>query len=225
MKNIALFGKTTCYLSIAIVILLLFGIRLQGQTKWELKADKNGIKVFTRDQAETSLKAVRATFEVDATLSQYASIILNVEAYKEWNYAATNPYLVKRINESELMYYTEAKAPWPVTDRYVVLHLKIKQDPESKILQITLQDVPDQIPAKSGLVRIPEFYSKITVTPITAERVKVEYFLSVDPGGSIPAWVANLVSTKMPITTFTNLINRIKAQGGQRSSVAFVNDK
>lgn len=196
-----------------------------AQGEWKFQIEKNGIKVYLRQQEESDFDALRATFEAEATLSQYAATVLNVEDYKYWNYAATNPYVVRRINESELIYYTEAKAPWPVVDRYVVVRLKVTQDPQSKVMKITINNVPDQMPQKDGFVRIKAYNAVIQVVPITATKVQVEYTLHVDPGGSIPAWVINLVSKKMPITTFTNLKNRLKSQVEHKAMVSFISDK
>ena len=221
MKNLV---SIRC-LFLAAFLLLASSIRCLAQEDWKLQAEQNGIKVYLRQQEESAFNALRASFEAESTLSQYAALVLNVDEYKFWNYAATNPYIVKKINESELIYYTEAKAPWPVTDRYVVVHLKVTQDPKSKIMKITINNVPDQIPEQAGFVRIKKYNAVIQVAPITESRVKVEYTLHVDPGGSIPAWVVNLLSKKMPVTTFTNLKNRLKAQGEHRAGVSFISDK
>lgn len=197
----------------------------QAQSDWTFQTEKNGIKVYTAGHDSSDFKSVRAIFEVEATLSQYAAIVWNVAEYKYWNFAATNPRVLKKISESELIYYTEAKAPWPITDRFVVLHLKIVQDPASKIMRILLNNAPDQIPEQEGFVRIPAYQSVARVVPVSDTRVRVEYTIHVDPGGSIPAWAVNMVSAKMPITSFTNLKERVKQQGDERPSVPFVSDK
>lgn len=225
MKNIVSIRTCTKSLLLAAFFVLALTTQCGAQEDWKLQTEQNGIKVYLRQQEESAFNALRATFEAEATLSQYAALVLNVEEYKYWNYAATNPYVVKKINESELIYYTEAKAPWPVVDRYVVVHLKVMQDPMSKIMKITINNVPDQIPEQAGFVRIKKYNAVIQVAPITETRVRVDYRLSVDPGGSIPAWVINMVSKKMPVNTFTNLKNRLKAQGEHRAGVSFISDK
>ena len=217
--------KRIIQLFICVFLFLIPLNQIKSQSNWKLKGTKNGITVYTMGDENTRLNIIRATFEVEATLSQYASIVLNVEDYKSWNYAAKNPYIIKKISETELIYYAEAEAPWPVTDRYVVLHLKVEQDSQSKILEITLNNVPDQIPKKEGFVRIPVYSSVLKVIPVSKNKVKVELILKVDPGGSIPVWLTNLVSTKIPITTFSNFKKRVKSQGEHRTSVSEISNK
>lgn len=181
-----------------------------AQPDCELQTVRDGIKVYSCKRDNSDFHAVKASFEVETTLAQYASIVLNVAEYQHWNYAASNPYVIRKINEEELIYYTEAKAPWPIVDRFVVLHLSVKKDPKTGHLIVKLENVPDEMPEKNGFVRIKEYYSTLEVIPIGPGKVKVKYFLEVNPGGAVPAWVTNLVSSNFPIKTFSNLRERIK---------------
>lgn len=191
--------------------LVLFSLcfHLVAQKDCEFQMQKDGIKVYTCKRPNSNLNAVQAYFEVEATLEQYASLVLNVEDYKYWNFATTNPKVLEKINEEELIYYTEVSAPWPVTDRFVVLHLTVREDPESNHLFVLLRNVPEKLPSKEGFVRVQEYNSILEITPLSAGKLKVDFYLEVDPGGAIPAWAINLISTKFPITTFSNLKKRL----------------
>ncbi len=193
-----------------LILLSLLIYQAHAQQDCEFQMIRDGIKVYTCKRDDSNFKAVRASFEVKATLDLYASIVLNVEDYKYWNFATTNPSIVERISDQELVYYTEVTAPWPVTDRFVVLHLSVKEDPETNHLWVILENVPDKLPQKDGLVRVKEYYSTLEVIPQDNGNLKIDYFLEVDPGGAIPAWAINLVSTKFPINTFSNLKKRIQ---------------
>ena len=212
MKKTIQFRTPANLLPTALFLLLGLVQNLEAQHNWKLHAENDGIKVYTSKQDSSAYNAIRVTFEVEATLAQYAALVLNVPDYKNWNSASNNSTLIKRINDSELIYYTEAKAPWPVTDRYVVLHLKLILDPASKFLKIIIKDLPDQIPEKKGLVRINEYSSYLKAVPVSSGRLKVDYVLTLDPGGSVPAWAVNLVSASAPIKTFSNLRNKLKSQ-------------
>ena len=221
MKNIIAFHHYVLYLPLntykflppGILALLLFVNTLQGQRNCKLQMEKDGIQVYTCQRDDSGFNAIRASFEVNTTPAQYASIVLNVDDYQYWNYAATNPYVIARISDTELIYYTEAKAPWPVTDRYVVLHLKVTQDLDSKVMKVTLKNVPGKIPQQNGFIRMSEYYSTLEIIPIARNKVKISYFLKIDPGGKIPSWVVNLVSTKFPINTFSNFKKRVESIG------------
>lgn len=196
-----------------ILCLVLIGLcaHLIAQKDCEFQMKKDGIKVYTCKRPNSNLNAIRAYFEVEATMEEYASIVLNVEDYKHWNYATTNPEVLEIINEEELIYYTEISAPWPVTDRFAVLHLSVKEDPVSNHLFVLLRNVPETLPSKKGFVRVKEYNSILEITPLASGKLKVDFYLEVDPGGAIPAWAINLISTKFPITTFSNLKKRLDA--------------
>jgi len=44
-----------------------------------------------------------------------------------------------------------------------------------------------------------------------ANKIQVRYFLNIDPGGAIPAWITNLFITKGPYETFVNLAKQLKS--------------
>jgi hypothetical protein len=133
--------------------------------------------------------------------------------------------VIRRINEAELIYYTEVEAPWPISDRFMVLRLQVKQDPVTKMVTIDLTNIPDMMPEKKGFVRMKDYSSHLTVTPLSSTRAKIECIVHADPGGVIPAWAVNAAIDETPFKAFTNLMNHIKSQGANRESVPFIADK
>ena len=61
------------------------------------------------------------------------------------------------------------------------------------------------VEAKKGVVRILNSVGKWTLTPLGNNQVAVNYFLSVDPGGTLPPWIINAFSVKGPFETFRQL--------------------
>ena len=181
-----------------------------AQANCVLKKDKDNIKVYSCETAGTNLRTVSATFELSATIEEYMAVVLDVDNYKAWHYRAINPRLLKKISATELIYYTQVFAPWPVSNRDLILRLKLEPDISNGALTVTLKSISDYLPTVNNVVRVPSSYSKMTLTPSENSKLKVEYFIEVDPGGHIPAWVVNLVSTQAPYETFKNLINRLE---------------
>ena len=87
---------------------------------------------------------------------------------------------------------------------------------------MTLEEIPDYIPTKEDIVRLPFAKSELTVTPITSTQVKVRYVLDVDPGGEVPAWLVNIFAANTPWNTYVNFRKLIKAQGENRIEVEFI---
>ena len=181
-----------------------------AQNDCVLKKDKDNIKVYSCEAADSKFKTVRAEFELSASIDEYIAVVSDVDNYKAWHYHTVNPRLLDRISETELIYYTQVSAPWPVSNRDLILRLKLDLNTTTKALTVTLESIADYLPEVKNVVRIPASYSKMTLTPIGNSKLKVEYFIKVDPGGQIPAWVVNLVSTQAPYETFKNLMDRLE---------------
>ena len=214
--------KTNSILSItfwlAVLILLLPKLAF-SQSDCDLKKDKDNIKVYSCKVENSDFKIVRAEFELNATIDQYIATVLDVARYKEWHYRSINPRLLKKISKNELIYYTEVSAPWPVSNRDLVLNLKLDYDSTTKVLTVKLECLPDYLPTVENVVRVPKSYSEMKFTSISKSKLKVEYFIHVDPGGQIPAWIANMFSTQGPYETFKNLIDRLEHQKPAISSI------
>ncbi len=193
-----------------ILMLLLLPFVLDAQSNCKFRKTANQISVYTCERNDSNLNSVKATFQLDTTPSQYASIMLDIDKYKEWNLELSNTKIIKLLKNRELIYYFEVDAPWPIKDRFCVLRLKVEQDPTSKVMFITQDIVPEMMSDKNGLVAIKEFHSILTIIPISKNRYEAEFFLKIDPGGVIPDWLTNMVTTRMPIKTYSNIFKRAR---------------
>lgn len=189
----------------------------QAQENCHLKKDQDGIKIYLCESEKSSFKTIKVAFEAKGTLKSYASGVLSIDGYKEWQNSILNIYPLKTINQLELIYYSEVDAPWPVSNRDLIFHLKMKQDANTKVLTVSLEQLPTFIPLKTGIIRIPEANSLLTVTPVDKNQLKVKYVIHVDPGGDIPAFIANMFAANTPWHTFSNF--RRKLESGQFKEV------
>ncbi len=208
----------------SILFLFLSTTFLLGQTDCELKKDQDSIKVYTCSRAESQFKSIKASFEVNATALELAAMVMDIAGYHEWQYKTINPKILKWINKQELIYYVEIVAPWPVSNRDVIVHLKIEQDPITKRMVFTANGVPDYIPEKDGITRVPMSKSTWIVVPISANKMRVEYSMNIDPSGSVPAWMVNMVSAEGPFESFYTLKSKIKERNYTKADAPFIVD-
>ena len=176
-----------------------------GQKDWQLKAEKEGINIFTKTAPDSKFKAVRVICVLPATLSQLVAVLLDVNTGAQWLYSTRSSFLLKQVSPSELYYYSEVNVPWPVSNRDFIAHLKVTQDQRTKIVTVYGPTVPDYVPVKKDIVRVAKSDGKWVLVPIDPAHVKVEYTIQVDPGGNVPAWLINLFATKGPYESFKNL--------------------
>jgi hypothetical protein len=193
-----------------------------SQNNCDLKKDDDGINVYLCDSEIGNFKTIIVEMDMPATLSQYAAMVLDIDSYHLWQYNAIGPRLVTQISKTELYYYSEVDTPWPSTNRDMIWHLNMSQNPETKVLASVLTIYPDYIPKVEGVVRIPKANALLTVTPIDKTNVHIRYVLDIDPGGSVPAWLTNMFAAMAPWHTYNNLRDQIIAQGEDRKSLPFI---
>src|ERR1700761_3607004 len=96
-------------------IFLLIGFHTTfAQGKWELRRNENGIAVYTRRAATGNLKELRVVCELAATKTQLINTIEDIGNYNSWVYSNKQSYILKTIAPGKIIYYNQARLPWPL---------------------------------------------------------------------------------------------------------------
>lgn len=208
--------------SFFLLVLLCSSISGRAQNAWTLKKDKNGIKVFSRDNTHSKFNELKVETFLKARLSDLAAVILDIPDYPQWSFNVKSCKLLKQISPSELYIYTEISSPWPADNRDLPIHIKITQDPTSKVMTIAVECIPDLVPRQKNIVRVPVSKETWLVTPVDASTIRIDYQLEVDPGENPPAWLINMFSVKGPYETFSRLKDQIQQPKYQKASIPFI---
>jgi hypothetical protein len=91
----------------------------------------------------------------------------------------------------------------------VAVHLNILQDSVTKVMTILADCIPNYIPVKEDIVRVPVSKAIWKVTPSGAGRIYIDYQLQVDVGGNVPSWIFNMFISRGPYESFKNLKEEI----------------
>ena len=183
-----------------------------AQGKWVLTKDQDGIQVYTRLLNTGKFKEVKVDFELDATENQLTSVLRDITHHKDWSYGTKRTYVISKKGKDTIIYYSEVSLPWPLSNRDLVIELSFKKDTVNNMLHIRAKSIPGVVPVKSGLVRVPSSIASWDVTPMPNHLLKIEYILSADPGGALPAWLVNLGASVGPYNSFTKLKAIIQKQ-------------
>jgi hypothetical protein len=192
--------KITCF-----VLCVGFATCVAGQYKWKLSKEKDGIKVYQSELQHSSYKAIKVECTLPGNYDKLIAVLNNVSGQKDWVYHNKTSYMIKKVNPYEFYYYTEASLPWPMSNRDAIVHLTMDRDSLNRFLKIMSVSVPDYISEQSGKVRVTRSTISWNVTMPTANTIKIIYVFEAEPGGNIPAWVANAFVDKGPYETFKNL--------------------
>jgi hypothetical protein len=181
-----------------------------GQYNWKLSKDKDGIRVYLSENPKSKFKSVKVECTLAGTYDKLISVLTDVDHLKDWVYNTKRSYLIKKISPYDLYYYTETSIPWPMSNRDAVVHLRIMKDSLQRFLRITSTNENRFVPEKDENVRI--VYSSVNwfVTMPTPKTIKIVYTFEADPGGSLPAWLANSYADKGPYESFKKLSEILK---------------
>ena len=176
------------------------GLVAQAQEEWKQIRDKDGITVFTRSNPNMDFKEFRSSMIVDATLDQFLAVLYDVEGLADWGYNVKTVSLLRREADSIQVYYAVAKAPFPYKNRDGVYLNRFSWNPEEKQLDVEIDLVEDLVPEKDNLVRM-EGYGLWRVKQLESGKLEILFQMQMDPGGSIPAWMANMFAGDSPYYT------------------------
>ncbi len=189
---------------------LYFNVSLAAQNNWTLQKERDGIKISNRPSPTSSFNDVRVELDLPGNIDQLAGILLDVNKYTEWAYATRKSELIRQLGPGKLIYYSEIEVPWPATDRYFYALFELIKDPGGRSMQVVSSSVSYEAPAPKDLVKVPYSKGSWVVTQKSKKSIHVDYILELNPGGSLPAWILNLFSSKGPMETFENIRTKMK---------------
>ena len=180
-----------------------FFLTAQEEDEWKLVKQQKGIDVYVKTVKESPVKAVKATRLIDCSIASAIAVILDVDNHTKWMYQSKNAQVLKIINDTSWYYYAQSNTPWPAYDRDYVSKIYISRNPDNSI-SVKGKGIPDFIPEKENIVRLPYSESEWKFTPVGENKTFVELYLIVDVGGSIPPWIINLFVSRGPYQTLLN---------------------
>jgi len=84
------------------------------------------------------------------------------------------------------------------------VRMKIKYDQTDEMV-ITAESETGILPKKESYVRVPSSRGMWIVKEKNKNSLQVKYTMQIDPGGAVPAWLANWICAQAPYESFRNL--------------------
>jgi len=192
MKCLLIFLFTCC-----------FSMLIVAQDSWQLKKDRNSVKIYTRDYPHSKFKEYKAIMTVNTTLKIAKDVILDAQHLKDWNYKTSKSRMIKRIDANYYILYLFNDMPWPVLNRDHVSDV-ISTYPTKKSVLISIKPNNNMLPENDGVVRVTNFKG-FWLLEKTDTGISITHQLFGDPEGGVPAWLVNSQLVKSPYTSFRNL--------------------
>lgn len=178
----------------------------QSETEsWKLAKDKDDILIYTKQINGMKIKEFKAYTTINTTVDNLLAVLQDVDNYDKWTVNVKNSALLKKISDDETYIYSEANIPWPFSKRDIINHINIYWSQTRDTATLVIDGVPDYLPEKKGIIRIPISKGAWHIHQVAEENVAIEYSYAADPGGSIPAWIVNLFIVDGPYKTLLRL--------------------
>jgi hypothetical protein len=195
----------------ALLILPLFIIcftnNLHGQ-KWDYVKEKDGIKLYTRAELNSTFKAFRGEVTFKAEIEKVNLLVGDAYNMDWWDKDIIFKKVIDFKRNDHIQYYIIFDLPGPLSNRDLALDARIAIDPVTGIRTVTAKPLLKVVPEKPDLVRIKKYWQKWTVQPMANGYVHVILEGFVEPNGNVPAWIHNMVVPDMPLKALKALRER-----------------
>jgi hypothetical protein len=165
---------------------------------WDFIKEKDGIKIYTRKEAGETLKSYRGVTDINAPADKIFDLMENVYNTEWWDKDLTQIKVLHYEKNKRAQYYMVYNSPWPVTDRDLCVNVTITNDTVTGVRDIRAISVNGVIPERDDIVRIKDFRQTWTIIPSGKEMTHLILEGFIDPAGSIPDWISNMLIINTP---------------------------
>ena len=185
---------------------------------WELFDEEDGVRCFRRDVPGSDVVALRGEGFVAAPITRVASVLADRKRSVEWIDRLVKTKVLREISETEAINWNHIKTPTPLKDRDFVFKTVITTDPAKKRVTFSYYSVTDPAaPEYDAYVRGSFKSGKFELTMVertnkdgTKTRgTQVVAEVIVDPRGSVPKFIVNMVQKSWPHKTLTALRKQV----------------
>jgi hypothetical protein len=185
---------------------------------WELFDEEDGVRCYRRDVPGSDVVALRGEGFIAAPITRVASVLADRKRSTEWIDRLVRTKVLRELSETESINWNHIKTPTPLKDRDFVFKTMIKTDPAKKKVIFSYHSVTDKAaPETDHYVRGSFKSGKFELTVVdrtnkdgTKTRgTQVVAEVIVDPRGSVPTFIVNMVQKSWPHKTLTALRKQV----------------
>lgn len=171
---------------------------------WELKKDKDGIQVFTREVADSKYREFKGIVVINSTLASVLGVLDHTESCPNWLHLCIEGKLIEQTGLNRRIVYQATDLPFPAASRDSVFEARTTYDATSNQVRIHLQSAPAKHPLTDH-VRIIKSAGSYTLEQLGDNQVRVIWRQHIDPAGRLPAFIVNALVTDIPFESLSNL--------------------
>lgn len=198
-----------CFFFILFLVSLVFPKVLPAQD-WEFVKEKDGIKIYTRIEEGKSLKSYKGVTDIKAPAEKVFNLIEDVYHTEWWDKNFKEIRVLSYQKYRKAQYYLVYDLPWPVNDRDLCVDVTVTRDSGRGGGKITSFPLKGVVPERTDMIRIKEYLQTWTVEPMGKDMSHVVLEGYLDPAGTIPDWVTNMLIVDSPVQVMTAIRQRVE---------------
>ena len=179
---------------------------------WDFAKEKDSIKIYTCKEAGKSLKSFKGVADINAPAEKVFALMEDVNNTDWWDKNITLKKVLLYEKDKRAQYYLVYDLPWPVKDRDLCVDVKINIDQLTGERRITAVSLNGVIPERNDMVRIKDYLQTWTIIPAGKEMTHVILEGFVDPAGSIPDWISNMLIIDSPFKTISGARKKMEGK-------------
>ena len=205
----------------AVALVLAAGVAQAADAAWETVEDEDPvIKVRTRTDGVG--KDVWAEKDVEAGAVDVQAALMDSGSFRLWMPYVKEPRVLSTNPDGSRVAY--AKLNFPIVDARdytiaVVDEKKLAEDGTGEYVQ-SWKVVEGALPERKDVVRLKYNEGTWQVTPKGESKAHITYKFSVDPGGSVPKWLASFGQKDGVKDTLKAVQERAQKLGEERKKAA-----
>lgn len=188
---------------------LIFSFPVSAQP-WNFIKEKDGIKIFTRVEAGKSLRSYKGVTDINSPADEIFTLMEDINNTEWWDKNLTHIKVLLYEKNKRAQYYLVYDLPLGVTDRDLCVDVKISIDQVTGERSISAVALNGVIPERNEMVRIKDYRQTWTIIPAGEDLSHVVLDGYVDPAGTIPDWIADILIIESPIKAINGLKNSME---------------
>lgn len=177
---------------------------------WEHIYEDDGVNVYRQEVEGTNLLAFRGTGFIDAPVNKVLHVFSDVKHEIDWVDRLEENILISedRANFERIEFHSYG-LPWPVWSRDIVFQIKLSRQADESFL-VTMKSVDDALGPPTKGVRAELHGSNFVLRETEDGRTWVEVDIFIDPKGTVPAFLVNILQRYWPYNTITGLRSQVR---------------
>jgi hypothetical protein len=186
---------------------------------WDILLQEKGITISQKEERGRDLPSFKGTGLVNASLYEILAILRDGDRRKEWMTKSGRTMTLKRKSVFEAVSYQQTLAPFPVSDREVIMHTQVylREEPHEIIATFNGVKWTKPIPNvdRDDFVWMPYLKGYWRLVSKGERQTEVTYMVNTDPGGLLPNFLIRRITRELPYWTLIGLRQQAKRSKGR----------